>query len=47
MKRKINQGVFIFFPFPLNNIIENIERGIIHSALANFTVVAIFSASLP
>ena len=31
--------------FPLNKKTDKIERGIIHNARANFTVVAIFKAS--
>jgi hypothetical protein len=44
---KINQGHFISFFSDLKINMEKKERGIIQSALANLTVVAIFSASSP
>ena len=41
MKKPINQGILTFVALFLNNTTEKMDNGIIHNALASFTVVAI------
>src|SRR5699024_207515 len=47
MNNPINQGMGIRFDFDLKTKVLATATGIIHKALANFTVVARFKASFP